>query len=63
MRAALPDGDLAIVVLPARRAHDGEMMLWWVGKDAPQVRQLMWIVGAPAQPTPMSERRPGEVQG
>jgi hypothetical protein len=61
MRAALPGGELAIVVLPARTGHDGEVVLWWVGKDAPQVRPLLRLPGAPAQTTPLPEPRSGEV--
>jgi len=37
-RATLPGGELAIVVLPARRQHDGEGALWGAGCDEPKVR-------------------------
>jgi hypothetical protein len=60
-RVALPGGELAIVVLPAQVGRDGEIALWWAGRDAPRVETLVRMVGAPAQPTPMPEPQPGEV--
>jgi hypothetical protein len=60
-RMALPGGELAIVVLPAGIGRDGEIAVWWAGKDAPRVETLVRMVGAPAQPTPMPEPQPGEV--
>jgi hypothetical protein len=60
-RLPLLGGELAIVVLPAGVGHDGEIALWWAGRDAPRVETLVRMVGAPAQPTPMPEPQPGEV--
>jgi DNA-binding transcriptional LysR family regulator len=45
VRLSLPNGDLAIVVLPADPARDGEVALWWVGSDAPQIQSLISVAG------------------
>jgi hypothetical protein len=59
-QVALPGGYLVLVVLPARVGRDGEVALWWMGRDAPRIETLLRLPGTPA-PTPMPEPQPGEV--
>jgi hypothetical protein len=47
-RVALPGGELAVVVLPARVGRNGEVALWWAGYDETRVRMLVRMVGYPA---------------